>query len=64
MDQDLLCSELFASELFGHSERTRAATQGVYMPNLCNILCYFMSVEIYYYVFHAVRETAHYNVSV
>ena len=51
-------------ELFVHSERTRAATQGVYMLNLCNILCYSMSVEIYCYVSHAVRETACYNVSV
>ena len=47
-------------ELFVHSERTRAATQGVYMLNLCNILCYSMSVEIYRYVFHAVLETARY----
>ena len=51
-------------ELFVHSERIRAATQGVYMLNLCNILCYSMSVEIYCYVSHAVRETARYNVSV
>ena len=46
-------------ELFVHSERTRAATQGVDMLNLCNILCYSISVEIYYYVSYAVRETAH-----
>ena len=51
-------------ELFMRSERTRAATQGVYMLDLCNILCYSVSVEIYCYVFHAVRETARYNVSV
>ena len=49
-------------ELFMHSERIRAVTQGVYMLNLCNILCYLVSVEIYYYVSQAVRETARYNV--
>ena len=38
-------------ELFVHSERIRAVTQGVYMLNLCNILCYSISVEIYCYVF-------------
>ena len=41
-----------------HSERIRAVTQGVYMLNLCNILCYSISVEIYCYVSYAVRETA------
>ena len=51
-------------ELFVHSERIRAATQGVYMLNLYNILCYSISVEIYYYVSYAVRETARYNVSI
>ena len=51
-------------ELFVHSERTRAATQGVYMLNLCNILCYLVSVEIYCYVSYAVRETARYNVPI
>ena len=51
-------------ELFVHSERTRAATQGVYMLNLCNILCYSIPVEIYYYVPYAIRETARYNVPV
>ena len=49
-------------ELFMHSERIRAVTQGVYMLNLCNILCYLVSVEIYCYVSQAVRETARYNV--
>ena len=51
-------------ELFVHSERNRAATQGVYMLNLCNKLCYSLSVEIHYYVSYAVQETARYNVSV
>ena len=51
-------------ELFVHSERTRADTQGVYVLDLCNILCYSVSVEIYCYVFHAVRETARYNMPV
>ena len=51
-------------KLFVHSERTRSTTQGVYMLNLCNILCYLVSVEIYYYVSQAVRETARYNVPI
>ena len=37
-------------ELFVHSERTRAPTQEVYMLDLCTILCYPMSVEIYCYI--------------
>ena len=43
-------------ELFVHSERIRAATQGVHMLNLCNILCCSIPVEIYCYVSYAVRK--------
>ena len=32
------------------------------MRDLCNILSYFLSVEIHFYVSYAVRETARYNV--
>ena len=39
-----------------HSESIRAVTQGVYVFNLCNILCYSKSVEIYCYVSYAVQE--------
>ena len=33
-------------ELFVHSGRIRAATQGAHLAKVCNILCYFMPVEI------------------
>ena len=51
-------------ELFVHSGRIRAVTQGVYMLDLCNILCCSVSVEIYCYMSYAVQETARYNVPI
>ena len=51
-------------ELFVHSERIRAVTQGVCILDLCNVLYYLISVEIYCYVSQAVRETACYNVPI
>ena len=48
-------------ELFVHSERIRAATQGVYILNLCHVYVVLISIEIYSVCDQAVRETASYT---
>ena len=43
-------------ELFVHSQRIRAATQGVYILNLCHVYVVLISIEIYSVCDQAVCE--------